>query len=180
MTHQQLPQEILYNICQYLDVQDVVDFQEALPEVLQCGIFSDLKKEKLQIREEIKEFHEWILFFYRNREDGKARVINSDDSLHRKIFFSSLWNDIIIDDKTWQDLEVCFYEKERIRREHNLLAKVMNLEEIEEETEECPSCKRRFKETEDILNHLKSEFPYCYEKSHPNFYSIIPVWTMSI
>ena len=39
MTLQQLPQEILYNICQYLDVQDVVDFQEALPEVLQCGIF---------------------------------------------------------------------------------------------------------------------------------------------
>ena len=70
MILQQLPREILYNICRYLDVKDVVDFQEALPAVSQCGIFSDLKKENLQMQEELKDFHEWILFFYGNCEDG--------------------------------------------------------------------------------------------------------------
>ena len=41
----------------------------------------------------------------------------------------------------------------------------MNLKEIEEEAEDCPSCKRRLKETEEILNYLESDFPRCYEKS---------------
>ena len=50
MILQQLPREILYNICRYLDVKDVVDFQDALPAVSQCGIFSDLKKERGQDR----------------------------------------------------------------------------------------------------------------------------------
>ena len=165
MILQQLPREILYNICRYLDVKDVVDFQDALPAVSQCGIFSDLKKENLQMLEELKDFHEWILFFYGNCEDGKARVINSDNSLQRKMFLLCLWNDMIIKDKTWLDLEVYFYLKEKYLIEHNLLARVMNLEEIEKEAEECPSCKRRFVETEEILNHLESDFPRCYEKS---------------
>ena len=165
MILQQLPREILYNICRYLDVKDVVDFQDALPAVSQCGIFSDLKKENLQMQEELKDFHEWILFFYGNCEDGKARVINSDNSLQRKMFLLCLWNDMIIKDKTWLDLEVYFYLKEKYLIEHNLLARVMNLEEIEKEAEECPSCKRRFVETEEILNHLESDFPRCYEKS---------------
>ena len=55
--------------------------------------------------------------------------------------------------------------KEKLRKEHNLLARVMNLEEIEKESEDCPSCKRRFNETKDILYHLESDFPRCYEKS---------------
>ena len=165
MILQQLPREILYNICRYLDVKDVVDFQDALPAVSQCGIFSDLKKENLQMQEELKDFHEWILFFYGNCEDGKARIINSDNSLQRKMFLLCLWNDMIIKDKTWLDLEVYFYLKEKYLIEHNLLARVMNLEEIEKEAEECPSCKRRFVETEEILNHLESDFPRCFEKS---------------
>ena len=176
MTLQQLPREILYNICQYLDVKDVVDFQKALPAVSQCGIFFDVKKENLQMQEELKEFHEWILFFYRNHEDGKARIINSDDSLQRKMFLLCLWNDMIIKDKTWLDLEVYYSVKEKLRKEHNFLARVMNLEEMEKEPEECPSCKRRFEETDDILYHLKYAFPYCYEKSHSEFCSILPVW----
>ena len=147
MILQQLPTEILYNICRYLDVKDVVDFQDALPAVSQCGIFSDLKKENLQMQEELKDFHEWILFFYGNCEDGKARIINSDNSLQRKMFLLCLWNDMIIKDKTWLDLEVYFYLKEKYLIEHNLLARVMNLEEIEKEAEECPSCKRRFEDT---------------------------------
>ena len=108
MTLQQLPREILYNICQYHDVKDVVDFQEALPAVSQCGIFSDLKKENLQMQEELKDFHEWILFFYGNCEDGKARIINSDNSLQRKMFLLCLWNDMIIKDKTWLDFKYTF------------------------------------------------------------------------
>ena len=32
----------------------MVDFQKALPAVSQCGIFSDLKKENLQMQEELK------------------------------------------------------------------------------------------------------------------------------
>ena len=174
MTLQQLPREILYNICQYLDVKDVVDFQKALPAVSQCGIFFDVKKENLQMQEELKEFHEWILFFYRYHEDGKARIINSDDSLQRKMFLLCLWNDMIIKDKTWLDLEVYYSVKEKLRKEHNFLARVMNLEEMEKEPEECPSCKRRFEETDDILYHLKYAFPYCYEKSR--LHSILPVW----
>ena len=176
MTLQRLPREILYNICQYLDVKDVVDFQKALPAVSRCGIFFDLKKENLQMQEELKEFHEWILFFYRYHEDGKARIINSDDSLQRKMFLLCLWNDMIIKDKTWLDLEVYYSVKEKLRKEHNFLARVMNLEEMEKEPEECPSCKRRFEETDDILYHLKYAFPYCYEKSHSEFCSILPVW----
>ena len=176
MTLQRLPREILYNICQYLDVKDVVDFQKALPAVSRCGIFFDLKKENLQMQEKLKEFHEWILFFYGNREDGKARIINSDDSLQRKMFLLCLWNDMIIKDKTWLDLEVYYSVKEKLRKEHNFLARVMNLEEMEKEPEECPSCKRRFEETDDILYHLKYAFPYCYEKSHSEFCSILPVW----
>ena len=176
MTLQRLPREILYNICQYLDVKDVVDFQKALPAVSQCGIFFDVKKENLQMQEELKEFHEWILFFYRNHEDGKARIINSDDSLQRKMFLLCLWNDMIIKDKTWLDLEVYYSVKEKLRKEHNFLARVMNLEEMEKEPEECPSCKRKFEETDDILYHLKYAFPYCYEKSHSEFCSILPVW----
>ena len=126
------------------------------------------------MQEELKEFHEWILFFYGNREDGKARIINSDDSLQRKMFLLCLWNDMIIKDKTWLDLEVYYSVKEKLRKEHNFLARVMNLEEMEKEPEECPSCKRRFEETDDILYHLKYAFPYCYEKSRLR--SILPVW----
>ena len=65
MTLQQLPREILYNICQYFDVKDMVDFQKALPAVSQCGIFSDLKKENEQNRKVAKDFHDWLLFFYK-------------------------------------------------------------------------------------------------------------------
>ena len=126
------------------------------------------------MQEELKEFHEWILFFYRNHEDGKARIINSDDSLQRKMFLLCLWNDMIIKDKTWLDLEVYYSVKEKLRKEHNFLARVMNLEEMEKEPEECPSCKRRFEETDDILYHLKYAFPYCYETSRLR--SILPVW----
>ena len=54
MTLQQLPREILYNICQYLDVKDVVDFQKALPAVSQCGIFFDLKKRKFADARRVK------------------------------------------------------------------------------------------------------------------------------
>ena len=65
MSLQQLPREILYNICQNLDFKDMVDFQEAFPEVLQCGIFSNLKKENEQNRKVAKEFHDWLLYFYK-------------------------------------------------------------------------------------------------------------------
>ena len=161
MTLQQLPREILYNICQYLDVKDVVNFQEALPTVSQCGIFSDLKKENEQNRKVAKEFHEWLLFFYKKFGDCKERVLNSYGCLHGKIYVLNKIN-IKIADQLFEDLNVYYSVKEKLRKEHNLLAKVMNLKEIEKEAEDCPSCKRRF---EDILNHLESDFPRCYEKS---------------
>ena len=164
MTLQQLPREILYNICQYLDVKDMVDFQKFLPEVLQCGIFSDLKKENEQNRKVAKDFHDWLLFFYKKHGDCKERVLNSYGCLHGKIYVLNKIN-IKIADQLFEDLNVYYSVKEKLRKEHNLLAKVMNLEEIEKEAEECPSCKRRFVETEEILNHLESDFPRCYEKS---------------
>ena len=164
MTLQQLPGEILHNICQYLDVKDVVDFQEALPAVSQCGIFSDLKKENEQNRKVAKEFHEWLLFFYKKYGDFKERVLNSHGCLCGKIFVLNKIN-IKITDQLFEDLNVYYSVKEKLRKEHNLLAKVMNLRKIEKEAEDCPSCKRRFEETEEILNHLESDFPRCYEKS---------------
>ena len=164
MTLQQLPGEILHNICQYLDVKDVVDFQEALPAVSHCGIFSDLKKENEQNRKVAKEFHEWLLFFYKKYGDFKERVLNSHGCLRGKIFVLNEIN-IKITDQLFEDLNVYYSVKEKLRKEHNLLAKVMNLREIEKESEDCPSCKRRFEETKDILNHLESDFPRCYEKS---------------
>ena len=164
MTLQQLPGEILHNICQYLDVKVVVYFQEALPAVSHCGIFSDLKKENEQNRKVAKEFHEWLLFFYKKYGDFKERVLNSHGCLHGKIFVLNKIN-IKIADQLFEDLNVYYSVKEKLRKEHNLLAKVMNLREIEKEAEDCPSCKRRFEETEEILNHLESDFPRCYEKS---------------
>ena len=164
MTLQQLPGEILHNICQYLDVKDVVDFQEALPAVSLCGIFSDLKKENEQNRKVAKEFHEWLLFFYKKYGDFKERVLNSHGCLRGKIFVLNKIN-IKITDQLFEDLNVYYSVKEKLRKEHNLLVKVMNLREIEKEAEDCPSCKRRFEETEEILNHLESDFPRCYEKS---------------
>ena len=164
MTLQQLPGEILHNICQYLDVKDVVDFQEALPAVSLCGIFSDLKKENEQNRKVAKEFYEWLLFFYKKYGDFKERVLNSHGCLRGKIFVLNKIN-IKIADQLFEDLNVYYSVKEKLRKEHNLLAKVMNLREIEKEAEDCPSCKRRFEETEEILNHLESDFPRCYEKS---------------
>ena len=161
MTLQQLPREILYNICQYLDVKVLVDFQEALPAVSHCGIFSDLKKENEQNRKVAKEFYEWLLFFYKKYGDFKERVLNSHGCLHGKIFVLNKIN-IKISAHLFEDLNVYYSVKEKLRKEHNLLAKVMNLREIEKEAEDCPSCKRRYK---DILNHLESDFPRCYEKS---------------
>ena len=75
MTLQQLPGEILYNICQYLDVKVLVDFQEALPAVSHCGIFSDLKKENEQNRKVAKEFYEWLFFFTKNMEILKKEYL---------------------------------------------------------------------------------------------------------
>ena len=164
MTLQQQPREILYNICQYLDVKDVVDFQDALPAVSQCGIFSDLKKENEQNRKVAKEFYEWLLFFHKKYGDFKERVLNSHGCLCGKIFVLNKIN-IKITDQLFEDLNVYYSVKEKLRKEHNLLAKVMNLRKIEKEAEDCPSCKRRFEETEEILNHLESDFPRCYEKS---------------
>ena len=164
MTLQQLPGEILHSICQYLDVKVVVDFQEALPAVSHCGIFSDLKKENEQNRKVAKEFYEWLLFFYKKYGDFKERVLNSHGCLCGKIFVLNKIN-IKIADQLFEDLNVYYSVKEKLRKEHNLLAKVMNLRKIEKEAEDCPSCKRRFEETEEILNHLESDFPRCYEKS---------------
>ena len=179
MSIQKLPLEILYNISQYLNVQDVVDFQEAVPEVSQCGIFSDLEKENEQNQKVAKQFHEWILFSYKKHEDFKERVLNSFGFLRWKINVLTKIN-IKIADQLFQDLDVYYSVKEKLRKEHNMLAKVMNLEEIQKEADECPSCKRSFEETEKMRDHHEYHFPSCYEEFHPNYRSIIPVLTIRI
>ena len=162
MSIQQLPREILYNICQYLVAEDIVDFQKVLPEVLHCGIFPDEKKRIAHVRKEAKKRYENTVGIFKRYQFCKVRVIESEDSLHSKKILLKLYNEKI-HTVVFKELEYFFRMKEFLRKRYNLLAQVMNLVEIEEEVEICPSCGKLNLGFQDFWWHLKFDYPHCFE-----------------
>ena len=139
MSLQQLPNELVYVICQYLSLEDILHLKECIP-VEQCGILFN------------------FLLPHRQNLETAVRIFNEKYKHFKAVLNKQGWMfDIDVMLLIWKFKEVQYHQAHY----QNLLHKMKLGKWVRLKTMQCLGCKLKFRKPQTFLCHLNLIFPSC-------------------